>query len=334
LLLGVVLLVACPASAQDAKQAAAIAAFDDAQALMEKGQIGAACVKYGQRYKLDPQLGTLLHWADCLEQEGKFASSWTTFREAAELAHKKGDARQSIAEERAAALRPRLSTLELELPPDLPDGARISRGGTLIDEDLWSIATPVDPGTYELEVSAPGYTTWRGQAVVAGEGQVVRVPIPALISKRENAQEAAPLASGTPEPAATSQVVDDGDKERPNKGLFAAKWPAFVAGGVGLAGAAVWTVFGVQSIQAKKNADTVCDGPACQTEQGRAWRNDAYLAGNLATVGAIVTGVGVASATVLWIVLPSPAAKEYGSSPSKSLEVGVGPAAFSVKGAW
>src|SRR5690606_27175102 len=89
-----ILLVATVAPAQNAKKAAAIVAFDEAQSLMESGELAEACKKYGQSHRLDPQLGTLLHWAHCLEQIGHTASAWAGFREAAELAEAKGDSRK------------------------------------------------------------------------------------------------------------------------------------------------------------------------------------------------------------------------------------------------
>jgi len=84
------------AVAQDAAPAAraqAVELFDAAAALAEKGRYADACPKYAESYRLDPQLGAVLHLADCLEHNGELASAYAAFREASELAAKKGDPR-------------------------------------------------------------------------------------------------------------------------------------------------------------------------------------------------------------------------------------------------
>src|SRR5690349_12341464 len=106
-----------PALAQQEAKAAAVSAFDEARRLSEAGQVAEACLKFGESQRLDPQLGTLLHLADCLERNGQTASAWASFRDAAELAATRGDQRQALAEERAASLLPRLSKLQIEVAP-------------------------------------------------------------------------------------------------------------------------------------------------------------------------------------------------------------------------
>src|SRR5882672_3749411 len=78
--------------------------FDDAEALLAAGNIVGACPKYAESQRLDPQLGTLLHLANCYEKEGKTASAWSGFKEAHELAAKRKDPRQATARARAASL--------------------------------------------------------------------------------------------------------------------------------------------------------------------------------------------------------------------------------------
>src|SRR5207244_3867733 len=109
------LALARPAIAQEENKAAAVSAFDEARRLIEKKQIADACQKFGESQRLDPQLGTLLHWADCLERNGQTASAWARFRDASEVAAARNDRRQNLANERAAKLLPRLSKLQIEV---------------------------------------------------------------------------------------------------------------------------------------------------------------------------------------------------------------------------
>ena len=90
-------------------RALAVQLFDEAEALFSAGQTAQACPKYAESYRLDPQLGVLIYLAECFEKDGKLASAWGSFREAAEVAQKRGDTRGAHATERARALEPRLS---------------------------------------------------------------------------------------------------------------------------------------------------------------------------------------------------------------------------------
>ena len=60
--------------------------YDDAEKEMGRSNYAVACLKYGESQRLDPQLGTLLHLADCWERAGKTASAWATFKDAIEIA--------------------------------------------------------------------------------------------------------------------------------------------------------------------------------------------------------------------------------------------------------
>ena len=278
-LLAFTLLFPTQAWAEVAETAAAIAAFDDAAELMQAGQVESACAKYKESYTLDPQLGTLLHLGYCQEQLGRFASAWSAFRDAADWAKKLDDKRYALAYERAKMLEPRLSRLQLTLPTDLPTDATIKRNGKLIPPSVFRSALPLDLGRYEITVSAPGHKTWTSTVELSKEGQVLSLHVPSLQKIPEKAAAADP--GGTAE-----------------RSLGARKWPAFVAGGVAVAGGVVWGVFGVQSMQAKADAQEATGQTQHELQQ------KAYDRGTVATVGMIVTGVGAAAAITLWALLP------------------------------
>ena len=58
------------AFADDASVRRAVDAFEEAEKLIGQNRIGEACAKYANSYALDPQLGALLHVADCSERAG------------------------------------------------------------------------------------------------------------------------------------------------------------------------------------------------------------------------------------------------------------------------
>ena len=299
------------AYAQDANKAAAIAAFDDASSLAEQGNLKAACPKFAESQRLDPQLGTLLNLALCLEQNGQTASAWSSFREAAELAEKRGDERQAAAQEHATALKPKLMRMQLDVPKDLPAGATIQRNGARLDQSHWAAVAYLDPGNYVMDITAPSHKSVQVKVVLQAEGQVTSVEIPSLVATTQTGAE----------PAETPA----------EKSVLAEKWPALAAAGVGVAGGVIWAIFGTQSLSAKATGDKECTAAGCSADGVQA-RSDALAAGDIATVGMVLTGVGLASATVLWFTLPwgtseagAPAVALSDARSTPGARLGVGP---------
>ena len=129
--------------------------FDEAQKLLESHDYAIACLKLRESQRLDPQLGTMLHLADCYEKEGKTASAWAAFKDGAEVAAKRGDPRESVARERAAALEAHLSRLTIAVTTTPPVQA-VLLDGEVIGRPLWGSASPIDPGAHKIVVKAKG----------------------------------------------------------------------------------------------------------------------------------------------------------------------------------
>ena len=151
------LLWASSSAAQSREKAAAVTLFDEAHKLVEAGNFADACPKYAESNRLDPQLGALLHLADCYERQGKLASAWSTFREAEEIAEKRADPRQQTAHARAAALNGKVSRLTILIPPtSAVEGMVITRNGVEIGPAQFGTAVPVDAGVHNVRATAPG----------------------------------------------------------------------------------------------------------------------------------------------------------------------------------
>ena len=60
--------------------------YTDGQRLVGAGEVHEACLKFGESQKIDPRLNTLIALAACHEKEGKTATAWGEFLEAAEQA--------------------------------------------------------------------------------------------------------------------------------------------------------------------------------------------------------------------------------------------------------
>ena len=100
------LLVSAAAHAEPtaSDKAAAEALFDEGRALVAAGELKKACARLEASQKLDPGTGTLLYLADAYAKNGRTASAWATFREAAATvrAGRQPD-RESIARARRGA---------------------------------------------------------------------------------------------------------------------------------------------------------------------------------------------------------------------------------------
>lgn len=291
-LLGFSLLVAglCGASRASAQsdassRALAVQLFDEAEALFQKEQLAQACPKYAESYRLDPQLGVLVYLAECYEKNGQLASAWGSYREAEEIAQKRGDPRGEHARERASALEPRLSYLTVEVPEKVRvPGLEVLRGGVPVAPVLWNARAAVDAGTQQVEVRATGYQPWRGSVVVSGEGGSATLRVPGLKPLPANAALGpadAPAARGTSRRIA-----------------------AIAVGGLGLVGVGAGGFFGLSAQSSLSEAKGLCNEHDICTPRGDSLRSSAK---SKALVATVATGVGAAAlvtAAVLWFTAP------------------------------
>ncbi|MGE0551404.1 MAG: PEGA domain-containing protein [Kofleriaceae bacterium] len=181
-------LIGWSAGSARADQATAAAAFNRAEELSKQGKWSEACPFYETSYNADPQLGVLLHLADCNEKVGRTATAWAQFSDAVEIARKRGDTRERLARSRADSLLPKLSKLNLKPPPKLFPGMVVRRDGVDITV-LVGTEMPIDPGDHVITANAPGFVEWTTTVTITGTA-VKAVDIPALEKEPEKPVEA------------------------------------------------------------------------------------------------------------------------------------------------
>ncbi len=281
---------------------------------MIDGKFSEACPKLEQSNRIDPAIGTLLYLAECYEKEGKTASAWATFSEASSKAQAEGqEERAQMGRSRAQALEPKLSRLSLQVGPEARaiEGYQVVRGGKVVDASLWGVPVPVDPGEYKIVISAPGYQEYTMTVHVEGEAKTVEARLPALIKAKTEATPP-PVVPETPPPVTpppdtpgpvADQGSSDGDGQRT---------AGIIIGGIGLAGIAVGSVFGLQAISKNDDAEKFCPrGTKCDSQQGVDLTEDAKSA---ATVSNIAFGVGAAAligGLVLYFTAPEKSDAAY-----------------------
>ncbi len=282
--------VAGPAFADDAPAVAspeesnADALFDQGRVLLEQGNAKAALEKFEASNTVEPSAGTFLNMGQCLEAMGKTESAFEAYRHAIDLGKSTNKPRHvEAAEKYIEALEPRLTKLSLRAvspPTGLHVVAKNEAGDSFVLRDH---PITVNPGSFTVEASAPGFKTWSSTIDAKGTGEVaIDVPL---------------LEADTP-------------KSKPGFHPDALFNAGTVTAGAGLVGIAVGTAFGVITLNDVDTAETdpkLCPHFRC-TRAGEAWIDGTT---NESTTSTVALTLGVAAAVaggvmITWSLLHRP----------------------------
>ena len=247
--------------------------FREGRELLEAGKTEQACAKFAESDRFDASAGTMLNLADCHARIGRTASAWAEFNETAQRARGRGQhERANYATRRAAELESKLSRISLQVAA--PQRVReLKLDGKALGPSGWTAALPLDPGQHEVTVVwSDGQTTRHSISVPNKPGKFV-TPIQA--------------------PAARAQLAPKADSDSTD-GAGTTRIIAWSALGVGAAGVAVGSYFGLKAIGLKNDSDEDCDASGCGPDA-----LDSYeRAGDAATVSTVAFGVGAALAAL------------------------------------
>ena len=284
------------------RTAAAQALFDRAVALMEQGSFEQACSKLAEVVRLEPRgVGAQLKLAECHEGAGRLASAWTLYVVVESEAARRGQKHRSDwAKQRAAALKPRLSTLTIRVPQTLRglSGLQIVRDHISVGAAQFGVPVPVDGGSHEVVVTAPGKKQWRTTLTVKTEADAQVVEVPTLANE-ETAKTAPLRARATRLPQRHPPPSDSGSGTA-NAGRGPEPW----AIGAGIAGAALLATGIAFRVDGKLVEDRQKD--ACGADRKSCPRDfdvdgtnarkerDFYLFVGLSTAGVLALGASAA----------------------------------------
>jgi tetratricopeptide (TPR) repeat protein len=199
------------AFAGDAAQAEQL--FSEGLAAMKAERWQAACDAFAGSNDADPSPGTQINLGVCNEKQKKYASALTWFDAAARLAEEQGrEDRAKLARSEHARVAPKVHKLVVKVAAPVP-GATISRNGDKIPASLLiDRETPLDPGSYTLELSAKGKKPIAKEIAIPEAAGTSTVEFPAM--------EDAPVETAAPEAGAGDGgysppiVVSDGSGQR------------------------------------------------------------------------------------------------------------------------
>ena len=314
-LLGLFITLAAPTQvlAQSASNSAVAGQlFDEGQRLATQGDYAAACPKLAESQRLDPQLGTMLHLADCYASQGKVASAWGVFRDAVEIAEQRGDPRAVKARVRVVELESQVPRLIVSVSQPVAN-MEVRHDDEVLGEPAWGTAMPIDPGQHKVAASAPGHQPWSTQVELHADGRTVRVDVPPLTPSAPAAPPpVTPVAPPAPVGPAVPPPSTDSGADSGSRGS-ATRTAGFVTGGLGLATLGVGAIFGIQTAAKIGERDDVCPERVNCTDDDVSRSNQltdeaessARVANILYVAGGLLTGTGIA------LVLASPSKSKH-----------------------
>jgi hypothetical protein len=227
-----------------------------------------------------------LYVGHCLQQLGKYVEAHRAFTAVVKQTTQRGDTKYETTREAALAqlglLEPRVAKVVVSLV-DIPNGLAVTLDGTALEEKDLGSPIVVEPGMHKVGGTAPEMApVTRDITVDAGESKTTILTFKKL--------ETAPA----PEPA--SQIEASPSKPLPLRTV------GFVAGGVGVAGMAVFTVAGLMAKSTFNRMSDVCGSAGCsdpgqlsEIDKGRSQQT-------LANVGLAVGLVGLSAGAALVIL--------------------------------
>jgi hypothetical protein len=286
-------------AAESDQRAQATALFEEGLKLMDKGNYGEACPKLAQSQELAPSGGTLLNLASCYEKNRQHASAWLRYKEAAERASsaKKRDM-EKLALERAKKIEARLAKLTIVVHEPVA-GLQVRRNGRPVADAELGVATPIDPGNYHIEASAPGRKSFSTDVEVADKAQNQSVEIPSLAPTASATPLAAPMSAGT-----------DARQEHPagppphSRGTTQRALGVGI-GVVGIVGLGVGTYFGLRAKSKNDDASAHCVGDTRCDSTGIELDDQARTSATVSTIAFAAGGGLLALGTIVYLAAPS-----------------------------
>lgn len=287
--------------------------FKEGRALAQANRWAEACPKFEASLRHDRALGTLLNIAACHEQFGRLASAWSTYQECVDIAGNEDD-RRRYAEERAAALKPRLPRLTI-LAQTARQGLVVMRNGTRIDPGALGVALYVDPGPHEITASMPGFEPFlRRVTAVEARSETLVIPdlrpLPGASTQPNTRPRTAsnlPIAPRVPMSPGNGATVIPDPVDRASR---TAHRIAIGAGALGVAALGTSLVFKMRSDSAYAEFEDLCPGgintcTAPNEPAGQRLMDDAKSNMASARAFAVVGSVGVGAAVLALVLKPS-----------------------------
>jgi hypothetical protein len=217
---------------------------------------------------------------------------------------------QTAAKAEMPALEPRIAMLTISVSGADPKTVSVLVDGQKVPSVFVGAPKPVDPGEHKVQAIGEGMAS---EVLTLHIKEGARENVSLSLSAQKGAMPPATTSPETapvvPPPGASNRVEMRGSDMAPlppegrSNGMRIA---SFAALGVGAVGLGVGTVFGLQSMSKRSEADELCPDPnrcpVSQRDKVEGLDDDARKAQTLATIGFIAGGVGVAAGVTLFLL--------------------------------
>lgn len=292
--------------------------FLDGRAAMKRKEFEKARAMFAESQRLDPAPGTLVNLAVAEEKVGKLSLAWEHARAAME-GLPEGDDRKTVARTLLDSLEPRLARLTLRADKALPEGTKITVDDVELSVASLGVALPEDPGEHRVVIKSPG-----------------RKDLSVAVKLKEGGKETYTVQLGE----ISSEKVTPGGGEGGHTGGAATepgssplRAMGYVAGGLGIAGLAVGSVFGILTIDRKNTTEAHCK-PTCDST-GLSAESDGKTYGPVSTISFIAGGVLLAGGVTLILVAPTGDKRAaWQSLPIRDVRVSASPSSVHLGGSF
>lgn len=273
---------------------------------LAEGRAEDPCAVAAKQYVVSPNGSSLNALATCHEKEGKTASAWAEYLEAASMAHREKRAEVELAaKHHAKALEPKLTRLVVTVAKDadVPDLA-VRRDGIAMERAAWGSPVPVDPGEHVVTAIAPGKKPWMRKAVLKPGAYTTTIEVGPFAP---DTKPALVVAGASHEPVGTATVTsasyDPPEGPTHNRG-GAQRAVGITMMGLGLVGIGLGTYFGLQTLSKSDAAEAACPSSPCSDRSAIALNEDAKRAGTISTVSFAAAGGALLVGSIVFFTAP------------------------------
>jgi hypothetical protein len=263
----------------------------------QRGDYPGAVERLNRAYEVvkAPSLG--LWSARALVKVGRLVEASERYLEVTRLEVQSGEKAvqrkaQAEAESEREALLPKIPSVVVEVEGAARAEVKVSIDGVAVPSALIGVKRLVNPGTHRIQATFGVELDSESVTLKEGESKVVSLRFPT-----GRASPSSPVA-----PVAADASADPHSTSGP--GLGTQRVLALVAGGIGVVGIGVGTVFGLQAKSRHDEAENYCSGAVCTDRRGVTAGDDARSAANVSTIAMIIGAVGVAGGVTLWLTAP------------------------------
>jgi hypothetical protein len=195
-----------------------------------------------------------------------------------------------------------LPRLVVRVPATTP-GLVIKVDSAPLSDAAWGSSAPINPGNHSIEATALGYKAWSKTVTIEPTPGDVEIIVPKLDAEVIEKPVEKPIEKPVEKPALVSEKPAPDIPPPPKGSSFNTPlWLGVAAGGVGLAGMIVGSIYGARTLDLRDAGNAECGPPPDETyctKKGLELQAQAASTAPISTVGFVAGGVGLGAGAVL-----------------------------------